>query len=106
MVIIPTSRSRQLVVAGGKPSLGYAPQMKIVGRSGAAHLCRYPSRLQSIGFDVFPAASYGKGEQNIAKLALRVCRKATPGSLNPEQIVHVRSHAAVCAGADIDETSR
>src|SRR5262249_21149035 len=48
----------------------------------------------------------GKGQQNIAQLALGVSRIAAPGSLGPKQIVHTRSHAAVRARADIDEPSR
>src|SRR5580693_3268862 len=74
MIEIPAARSRQLVLARGKPRLGYASLMQIVRRRRAAHLSLYPSRLQCVGFDVFPAASDSKCQQNIAQLALRVSR--------------------------------
>jgi hypothetical protein len=88
MIEISAARLRQRILARCKPRLSYASLMKIIRRRGAAHLCRYPSRLQRIGFDVFPAARDGKCQQDIAQLALRVSRRATPGPLAPEQIVH------------------
>ena len=106
MVKIISGLSRRRVLACGKPGLGSTPLMKIVWRRGAAHLCRYPSRLQRVGFDLCPAASDGKCQQNIAQLALRVGRRATPGSLGPEQIVHPRTNAAMHAGAYIDQSLR
>src|SRR4029077_1468683 len=52
------------------------------------------------------AASDGKCQQNIAQLALRVSRRAAPGSLGSEQIVHTRTHAAMHAGAHINQSLR
>jgi hypothetical protein len=59
---------------------------------------------ERVGFDVFPAASDGKCQQNITQLALGVSRRAAPGSLGPEQIVHLRTHAAMHAGAQVNQS--
>ena len=67
--------------------------------------CRYPPRLHRVGSDVIPAASDGKCQQNIAELALRVCRRPTPGSLGPQQIVHSHMHTKH-AGAQVNQSFR
>jgi hypothetical protein len=38
-------------------------------RSNLLDMAGATAKLQSVGFDVFPAASDGKGEQHIAKFA-------------------------------------
>jgi hypothetical protein len=60
------------ILADRQPRLGSAPLIEIVGRAGAAHAGRHPSRLQGVREHAGPAASDGEGQQNVVQLALGI----------------------------------
>src|ERR1700727_2484785 len=58
------------VIAHREPRLRHWRQGEVVGCAGAAHLGRYPARLEGIGQHSGPAPGDSEGQHDIEKLAV------------------------------------
>lgn len=71
LAVIPVSPTRRRggIVADREPGLREMSHLEIIRRSGAAHLGRYPTRINSVAQNIRPAPSDCEGERCDVELA-------------------------------------
>ena len=106
MVPVPAADLRRGILADGEPGLGEVPLVEVVGRAGAAHLRRNPSRVDGVARHVRPAARDGERERGEVELAVGVGLAGVPLPSGPVDVVERSAALAVHPAAQVDQAVR
>ncbi|WP_232441598.1 hypothetical protein [Burkholderia ubonensis] len=94
------------VFASGKPDLCAVRLIHIVRCARPAHLCRNPTRLQSVGANIWSTPCNGKGQHGIVALAFGIGFRSVPATLSPKNVVQICVRMVMHARTQIDESLR
>lgn len=106
MIEVLPGDPRGRLVTDGEPRLRAMALVEIVRRAWTAHPGRDPSRLQRIRRHAGPAPRHCECQQHVVQLALAIGLRNGPRAPAPLQIIEMRAHATVHAGAEINQPRR